>query len=121
MTKWSKFDTQWKGVSVDTLLEGVDTPAAYLTAFSDGGYTTNLPLDDVRGGKAWVAYEYDGRPLSPSTAARPACSCRTCTSGRAPSGCAGLTLTIDDEPGFWETYGYHDRGDPWKEQRYQGD
>ena len=77
VTKWSKLDTSWTGVSLDTLLDGVDTSAEYVLAFSDGGYTTNLPLEDVRDGKAWVAYEYDDEPLDPEhggpgAAARPA-------------------------------------------------
>ena len=76
VTKWSKLDTSWTGVSLDTLLDGVDTSAEYVLAFCDGGYTTNLPLDDVRDGKAWVAYEYDDEPLDPEhggpgAAARP--------------------------------------------------
>ena len=65
VTKWSKLDTAWTGVSVDTLLDGIDTGAEYVTAFSDGGYTTNLPLEDVTGGKAWIAYVYGGEPLEP--------------------------------------------------------
>ena len=56
MTKWSKLDTVWTGVSLDTLLDGVDTEAEYVSAFSDGGYTTNLPLEDLTGGRAWVAF-----------------------------------------------------------------
>ena len=65
VTKWSKLDTEWEGVSVDTLLDGVDTEAEYVVAFCDGGYTTNLPLEDVTGGKAWVAFGYGGEPLDP--------------------------------------------------------
>ena len=65
VTKWSKLDTVWTGVSLDVLLERVETSAGYATAFSDGGYTTNLPLDDVTGGKAWIAYAYDDEPLEP--------------------------------------------------------
>src|SRR5918911_1594703 len=65
VTKWSKLDTTWTGVSVDTLLQGVVTSAPYVLAFSDGGYTTNLPLADVTGGKAWIAFEYGGAPLAP--------------------------------------------------------
>jgi DMSO/TMAO reductase YedYZ molybdopterin-dependent catalytic subunit len=65
VTKWSKLDTLWKAVSVDTRLGAIETEAGYLTAWSDGGYTTNLPLEDVTDGKAWVAYEYDGPPLDP--------------------------------------------------------
>jgi DMSO/TMAO reductase YedYZ molybdopterin-dependent catalytic subunit len=89
VTTWSKFDTRWEGVSVDTLLAGVETAAEYVTAFSDGGYTTNLPLEDLTGGRAWVVDTYDGEPLAASTAARPGCSCRTCTCGSPPSGSAG--------------------------------
>src|SRR4051812_49528220 len=65
VTKWSKLDTAWTGISLDTLLDGVETAAEYVLAFSDGGYTTNLPLEDLRGGEAWVAYGYDGEPLEP--------------------------------------------------------
>ena len=65
VTKWSKLDTVWRGVSVDTLLEGIETSAEYVTAYSDGGYTTNLPLEDVTGGKAWVVFAYEGQPLAP--------------------------------------------------------
>ena len=65
VTKWSKLDTHLEGRVVDTLLARVDTSAEYVTAWSDGGYTTDLALEDVTDGKAWVAYEYDGRPLEP--------------------------------------------------------
>src|SRR5438874_6741759 len=65
VTKWSKLDTTWRGVSVDTLLGGVETAAEYVMAYSDGGYTTKLPLEDVTGGKAWIAYEFDSEPLDP--------------------------------------------------------
>src|SRR5262245_62591867 len=65
VTKWSKLDTAWRGVSVDTLLDGIDTSAGYVLAFCDGGYTTNLPHVDVTGGKAWIAYQNEGKPLAP--------------------------------------------------------
>src|SRR5215467_5487757 len=65
VTKWTKLDTEWEGVSVDTLLAGVETAAEYVVAYSDGGYTTNLPLEDVTGGKAWIAFAYGGEPLDP--------------------------------------------------------
>ena len=108
-------------MSVDTLLAQVERRrSCYILAFCDGGYTTNLPLEDVTDGKAWIAFAYDGEPLDPEHGGRPGCSCRICTSGRARSGC-GLELRDDDEPGFWETYGYHSYGDPWREQRYAGD
>ena len=55
VTKWTKLDTRWRGVSVDTLLEDVETGAGYVMAESADGYTTNLPLEDLRGGRAWIA------------------------------------------------------------------
>ena len=88
VTKWSKLDTVWEGVSVDTLLADVESSAEYAVAFCDGGYTTNVPLEDLTGGKAWVAFAYGGEPLDPEHGGLPACSSRTSTSGRAPSGCA---------------------------------
>jgi DMSO/TMAO reductase YedYZ molybdopterin-dependent catalytic subunit len=121
VTKWSKFDTQWKGVSVDTLLQSVGTEAGYVTAFSDGGYTTNLPLEDIIDGKAWVAYEYDGSPLHPEHGGPARLLVPHLYFWKSAKWVRGLTLTLDDEPGFWETYGYHNHGDPWLEQRYQGD
>jgi DMSO/TMAO reductase YedYZ molybdopterin-dependent catalytic subunit len=121
VTKWSKLDTTWKGVSVDTLLAGVGGPAGYITAWSDGGYTTNLPLDDVRDGKAWVAYEYGGAPLEPEHGGPARLLVPHLYFWKCANWVRGLTLTLHDEPGFWETYGYHNRGDPWLEQRYQGD
>jgi DMSO/TMAO reductase YedYZ molybdopterin-dependent catalytic subunit len=121
VTKWSKFDTRWRGVSVDTLLEHVHSEAAYLTAWSDGGYTTNLRRDDVSDGKAWVAYEYDGEPLHPEHGGPARLLVPHLYFWKSAKWVRGLTFTTDDEPGFWETYGYHNHGDPWLEQRYQGD
>jgi DMSO/TMAO reductase YedYZ molybdopterin-dependent catalytic subunit len=121
VTKWSKLDTSWKGVSVDTLLTGVDTSVGYLTAFCDGGYTTNLALEDVTGGKAWVAYEFAGEPLEPEHGGPARLLVPHLYFWKSAKWVRGLTLTPDDEPGFWEGYGYHNHGDPWREQRYQGD
>jgi DMSO/TMAO reductase YedYZ molybdopterin-dependent catalytic subunit len=121
VTKWSKLDTTWRGVSLDTLLEGVDTTAEYVLAFCDGGYTTNLPLEDVMGGKAWVAYEYDGAPLHPEHGGPARLLVPHLYFWKSAKWVRGLDLRDDDEPGFWETYGYHMYGDPWKEQRYRGD
>src|SRR6201985_353150 len=65
VTRWSKLDTRWRGVSLGTLLDQVEHDTGYVMACSDGGYTTNLPLADVTGGKAWVAFTYGGAPLEP--------------------------------------------------------
>ena len=121
VTKWSKLDTLWKGVSVDTLLGAIETEVAYLSAWSDGGYTTNLRIDDVTGGKAWVAYEFGGQPLAPEHGGPARLVVPHLYFWKSAKWVRGLTLTSDDEPGFWEKYGYNNHGDPWLEQRYQGD
>ena len=121
MTSWSKFDTRWEGVSIDTLLDGVDTAAEFAVAFCDGGYTTNLPLADLRGGQAWVVDTFDGAPLDPQHGGPARLLVPHLYFWKSAKWVRGLTLTLRDEPGFWETFGYHNRGDPWREQRYAGD
>jgi len=121
VTKWSKLDTRWTGVHVDTLLEGVDTAAEYVVAYCDGGYTTNLPLEDVTGRRAMIAYLYDGEPLDPEHGGPARLLVPHLYFWKSAKWVRGLELTRDDEPGFWEGYGYHNYGDPWREQRYQGD
>jgi DMSO/TMAO reductase YedYZ molybdopterin-dependent catalytic subunit len=121
VTKWSKLDTAWRGVSVDTLLDGVETTAEYVLAFCDGGYTTNLPLEDLAGGQAWIAYEYEGEPLAPEHGGPARLLVPHLYFWKSAKWVRGLELRGNDEPGFWEMYGYHNYGDPWKEQRYRGD
>jgi DMSO/TMAO reductase YedYZ molybdopterin-dependent catalytic subunit len=121
VTKWSKLDTTWKGVAVDTLLDGVDSSAEYVTAWSDGDYTTNLPLEDLLDGKAWVAFEYDDEPLDPEHGGPARLLVPHLYFWKSAKWVRGLELKLEDEPGFWETYGYHNYGDPWREQRYWGD
>ena len=121
VTKWSKFDTRWRGVSLDTLIESVSAPmAAFVVGFSDGGYTTNLPLADATGGKAWIADLYDGQPLDPEHGGPARLLVPHLYFWKSAKWVRGLRLLDHDEPGFWETLGYHNRGDPWLEQRYSG-
>jgi DMSO/TMAO reductase YedYZ molybdopterin-dependent catalytic subunit len=121
VTKWSKLATLWTGVSLDTLLDGVDTQAAYATAWSDGGYTTNLPLADLTGGRAWVVHSFDGAPLEAEHGGPARLLVPHLYFWKSAKWVRGLRLTVDDEPGFWEAAGYHSRGDPWQEQRYWND
>ena len=121
VTRWSKFDTTWEGVSLDTLLDQVEHDASYVLAFCDGGYTTNLPLADVRGGKAWVVDGYDGKPLDPVHGGPARLLVPHLYFWKSAKWVRGIALRDEDEPGFWETYGYHMYGDPWLEQRYSGD
>jgi DMSO/TMAO reductase YedYZ molybdopterin-dependent catalytic subunit len=121
VTKWSKLGTTWTGVSVDLLLEDVDTAAEYISAFCDGGYTTNLPLGDVTDGQAWVACAFDGEPLEAEHGGPARLLVPHLYFWKSAKWARGLTLLDHDEPGFWETLGYHNRGDPWKEERYWSD
>jgi DMSO/TMAO reductase YedYZ molybdopterin-dependent catalytic subunit len=121
VTKWSKLDTTWTGVSLDVLLEGVETAADYVVAFADGGYTTNLPLEDLVDGKAWIAYEYDGAPLDPEHGGPARLLVPHLYLWKSAKWVRGLALRSEDQPGFWESNGYHMYGDPWREQRYWGD
>ncbi|RZU01882.1 DMSO/TMAO reductase YedYZ molybdopterin-dependent catalytic subunit [Kribbella rubisoli] len=121
VTKWSKLDTSWRGVSVDALLGAASPRAEYVTAFCDGGYTTNLPVADLRGGQAWVVFEYDGNPLPPVHGGPARLLVPHLYFWKSAKWVRGLEIRADDEPGFWEMYGYHNYGDPWREQRYQGD
>jgi DMSO/TMAO reductase YedYZ molybdopterin-dependent catalytic subunit len=121
VTKWSKLDTHWEGVSVDTLLDEVETDASYVLAFCDGGYTTTLPLEDVTDGKAWVAFAYDHQPLEPEHGGPARLLVPHLYFWKSAKWVRGLELKEEEEPGFWETYGYHLYGDPWREQRYAGD
>ena len=111
----------WKGVSVDPLLAEVDTNAKFVSAWCGGGYTTNFPIEDMTGGRAWIADEFGGEPLHPEHGGPCA------TAGSAPvlleesEAVRGLELRDHATPGLWESYGYHNYGDPWREQRYQGD
>ncbi|MGH9148833.1 MAG: sulfite oxidase-like oxidoreductase [Acidimicrobiales bacterium] len=121
VTRWSKLGTTWTGVGLDVLLDGVETAAEHVVAFCDGGYTTNLPVGDLTGSRAWVAYEYEGKPLEPEHGGPARLLVPHLYLWKSAKWVRGLRLVDEDEPGFWESLGYHERGDPWREQRYWGD
>ena len=123
VTTWSKLGMTFRGVSIDTLLDIARPTAAasHILAVTHTGYTTNLPLADVTGGKAWVAWEVEGRPLPVEHGGPARLLVPHLYFWKSAKWVAGLHVLDHDEPGFWERNGYHDRGDPWLEQRYQGD
>jgi len=121
VTSWSKLDTRWQGVGLDALLDAVEHDSPYVLAFCDGGYTTNLAIEDVTGGRAWIAFGYDGDPLEPEHGGPARLLVPHLYFWKSAKWVRGLELRDDDEPGFWEGYGYHNHGDPWREQRYAGD
>jgi DMSO/TMAO reductase YedYZ molybdopterin-dependent catalytic subunit len=123
VTGWSKLGMTFTGISVDTLLDaaGPQDAGPFVTVRSHTGYTTNLTLDDLLGGKAGIAFEADGEPLSREHGGPARLLVPHLYFWKSAKWVSGLTVTANDEPGFWERNGYHDRGDPWLEQRYQGD
>jgi DMSO/TMAO reductase YedYZ molybdopterin-dependent catalytic subunit len=123
VTTWSKLGVSFAGVSVDTLLAvvGLLPAASHVLAFCHTAYTTNLPLADVTGGKAWVVWDYDGHPLPVEHGGPARLLVPHLYFWKSAKWVAGLRVLDHDQQGFWERNGYHDRGDPWLEQRYQGD
>jgi DMSO/TMAO reductase YedYZ molybdopterin-dependent catalytic subunit len=118
VTRWSKLGTSWRGVSLDTLFAAVDTDFGYTMVHSYGGYTTNLALDDLRGGKAWIAFDFDGQPLDPEHGGPARLLVPHLYFWKSAKWVNGITMQKHDDPGFWEQNGYHTHGDPWREERY---
>ena len=122
VTRWSKLDTRWRGVSVQTLvnLVGPAPEAAYVQARADGNYTANLRLVDLLGDKAFVATDYDGKPLAEDHGGPARLVVPGLYFWKSAKWLRGLHFSQFDYKGYWEKLGYHNYGDPWKEQRYRG-
>ena len=124
VTTWSKLDTTWSGVSIDTLLEACglsEPPAPFALAHCDGDYTTNVPSEDLVDGKAMVATHYDGQPLAPEHGGPARLLVPHLYFWKSAKWVNRLQFLESEELGFWEQLGYHAYGDPWREQRYSGD
>jgi len=122
VTKWSKLDTKWRGVSLDTLIDLVKPlpEARYVSAVSDGEYSANLRLPDLTGGRAFVATHFDGAPLTVYHGGPARLVVPGLYFWKSAKWLRKLTFSEYDYKGFWEKLGYHNYGDPWKEQRYRG-
>ena len=124
VTTWSKLDTKWQGVTIDTLLAAAglsEPPAAFAMVHCDGGYTTNVPVDDLIDGKAIVATRYEGAPLAPEHGGPARLLVPHLYFWKSAKWVRRIQFLEQDAPGFWEELGYHMYGDPWREQRYAGD
>jgi DMSO/TMAO reductase YedYZ molybdopterin-dependent catalytic subunit len=121
VTRWSKLGTVWEGVSLDTMLAGVKTDAEYALVHSYGDYSTNLPLEDLMNHQAWIAFRFDDEDLAPEHGGPARLLVPHLYLWKSAKWVRGITLMHDDQPGFWESLGYHNNGDPWREQRYSGD
>jgi len=124
VTKWSKLDTTWQGVTFDDLLKTVnlaDAPASYIVAYSEGAYTTNIPVADLVNGQGMIATRYEGLPILPAHGGPARLLVPHLYFWKSAKWVRRLLFMEKDEPGFWESLGYHNYGDPWQEQRYDGD
>ncbi len=130
VTKWSKFNTAWKGVSINDLLKGgilkLKPGAAYVLQHAAGGYTTNLPLDLVLQENFLLATHFDGLPLTPDHGyplrgivghIPEKSGLKSAYFWKGAKWLTGLEFLSEDQMGFWEKAGYHNEGDVWKEQR----
>lgn len=118
VTRWSKLGTDWRGVSLDKLFENVESSFDFVMVHSYGGYTTNLPLEDILNGQAWIATEFGGEPLEPDHGGPARLLVPHLYFWKSAKWVRGITMQRDDNPGFWEQNGYHTYGDPWREERY---
>ncbi|MFL6446699.1 MAG: sulfite oxidase-like oxidoreductase [Bryobacteraceae bacterium] len=121
VTRWSKLGTHWEGVSLDTILGEIETDAEYAMVRSYGDYTTNLPVADLRNKQSWIAFRFDDKDLAPEHGGPARLLVPHLYLWKSAKWVRGIRLMHEDQPGFWETLGYHNYGDPWREQRYSGD
>lgn len=123
VTKWTKLDTPWEGVTIDDLLAdaGITSPPDFVLAHSYDGYSTNIPTADLIGSKAMVALRYEGQPIPPEHGGPARLLVPHLYFWKSAKWLQALQFLSRDEAGFWELRGYHMRGDPWREQRYTGD
>ena len=121
VTRWSKLGTRWEGVSLDSLFADIKTNATYAMVRSYGDYTTNVPLDDLLNKKSWIAFRFGGQDLTPEHGGPARLLVPHLYLWKSAKWVRGIKLLHEDQPGFWESLGYHMYGDPWREQRYSGD
>jgi DMSO/TMAO reductase YedYZ molybdopterin-dependent catalytic subunit len=123
VTKWSKFDTVWRGVRVRDLLDtaGVQANATHIMGHAEFGYTANLPLVDATLDESLVVWEFDNAPIEPIHGGPVRLLVPNLYFWKSPKWLRGIEVRDSDQPGFWERNGYHMYGDPFLEQRHWGD
>ncbi len=121
VTRWSKFDTKWEGVLFRDFIKlfGVKPTAKFVIAHCDYGYTTNTPLEIMMGDDVLLAYKYDDKPLEPDHGGPLRTLVPRLYFWKSAKFLRALEFSPVDKPGFWEQAGYHNEGDPWKEERMQ--
>ncbi len=123
VTKWSKFDTKWRGVMMDTIFDVVKLKesATHIVAHSYDGYETNVPIEDLINKKAMIAIEYDGEEIEPEHGGPARLLVPHLYFWKSAKWIKKIEVLENDRAGFWETRGYHNYGNPWNEERYWND
>ena len=124
VTKWSKLDTTWQGVTFDDLMKAAGlslSPEPYVMVHCDGGYSTNVPVADLVGGKGMIVTRYEGLPIPPAHGGPARLLVPHLYFWKSAKWLQRIEFVAKDAPGYWEVRGYHNRGDPWAEQRYSED
>jgi DMSO/TMAO reductase YedYZ molybdopterin-dependent catalytic subunit len=124
VTKWSKLNTIWQGVTLDDLFNSAglsQPPEPYMMVHCYGGYTTNVPVADLVSGKGMIVTRYDGLPIAPAHGGPARLLVPHLYFWKSAKWVRRLRFMRNNEPGFWESRGYHNYGNPWTEQRYDGD
>ncbi len=122
VTTWSKYDNLWEGISTGTIkdIAGIKPEAKHVLVSGEGGFTTNLPLEDFFQPDALFALRHDGKPLTPEHGAPVRLVVPRLYFWKSAKWVTGIEFMEKDKPGFWERAGYHNHGDPWQEERYSG-
>jgi len=122
VTRWSRFDNHWNGVSMQEVLRRVrpNPSASHVLLHAEQGYTANVPLADLDRPNVLLATHHDGQPLSADHGYPLRLIVPHLYAWKSVKWLRGLEFLDHDAPGFWEQNGYHMYGDPWKEQRYSG-
>jgi DMSO/TMAO reductase YedYZ molybdopterin-dependent catalytic subunit len=120
VTTWSRYDNEWEGVSTRTLLDAVRpmAEADFVVLHSHDGYTTNLPMADFAAPGAILAHAWQGKPLTAEHGGPVRLIVPHLYLWKSAKWLERIEIRVGDAPGYWEVRGYHDRGDPWQEQRY---
>ena len=123
VTKWSKLDTAWTGVSVADLVGTFDVPgsATHVVMTAEAGFTANLPIEDFLRAENLFAWQFDGEDLELEHGGPLRLVVPHLYFWKSVKWLRSVRFQDHDEPGFWERNGYHMYGDPFKEQRYWGD
>ncbi|TMG53026.1 MAG: sulfite oxidase-like oxidoreductase [Chloroflexi bacterium] len=123
VTTWSRLDQRWEGVPFSKIVELAKPlpEAKFVIAHSEQGFTANTPIEFTQRDDCLIALRANGEPLTAEHGSPARLVVPRLYAWKSAKWLRGIEFATNDKPGFWERNGYHNRGDPWKEERYWGD